>query len=268
MIGRIGSALVAGCFGLALSATALAAPVASWSFELPSGGSVGDPFVSQTDSVNGLTATGVNGATYGAGNPAISSNGALNLSGGAYARVTDAPLLTGHNDGNTGFTTFTIDLYLLLPADPTTTMQIVRKTGLGGNNTPGFELFAQPGGKIGFGIHESTGTTHTGTASGKLIANQWQHIVAHWNGTTGTVSIDGVDSGIAVAYSAPFVNTDIDMGIGALIRSNGSVGQQLTGSIDALTISGTLVPEPASAGVLALGGLALAARRRGRSSQR
>lgn len=253
-------ALLAGS-AMSIASTASAAVVARWDFDLPESTSVGSPFVSDTDTVSGLVATGNATPTYGSPAPGGGTASAL-LGSTSYLSVPDSGILTGHADGGTGFTQFQLELDIKLNALITSgTQQIVRKTGLEGANGPGFELYAQSGGLVGFSINNAAGTQHKTQGSGFLTeADTWYHLVAQWDGANITLTVDGVQVGTPVAYAGPFVDTDVALGIGALIRSNGTVGQQFDGAIDNLVISNA-VPEPATLALCA-GGVLLATRRR------
>jgi hypothetical protein len=246
---------------VAAGASAPAALVARWDFDLPAGASVGSPFAGETDPVGGLVASGSGTTAYGQPAPGAGGTASLSLSGGAYVRVPDAPRLTGHDGGGGGFGTLTIDLYLYLDALPTATVQILRKTGLAANNNPGVQLYLQANGGIGFGLGDAAGTV-TSSKSGKVVAGQWQHIVADWDGTVGRVAVDGVDTGVAVNYARAFVDTDVDLAIGGIIRADGTTGQKLTGLVDAVQISGAPVPEPATGAAAAIVGLLTVGTRR------
>lgn len=238
--------------------------ITQWDIDLQGGAAIGDTYVDETDTVSGLVLAGVGSPTYSAPSPAAGSTASVLLSGTSHLSVVDSPILTGHTGSMTGYSSFTIDVWIR--PDVVAFSQIVRKTGSGGDNNPGFELYLSSGGRISFGIHEADGTTHRETSDGAVISQDtWHHVVAYWDGSEATVTVNGVDSGILIAYDAPFVDTESKMGVGALIRTNDTTDQYFQGSIDNLTISTTPVPEPSSmVGVFATAACVLFSRRRNR----
>ncbi|MCC6682034.1 MAG: hypothetical protein IT445_14125 [Phycisphaeraceae bacterium] len=221
---------------LAFTASSKALDIAQWDFDLPVGVNIGDAFASDTDVINGLVANASTTApTYGDPAPALAgSTASLRLTGGSFARVTDADILTGHDQFANGYASLSIDVWIKLASNSTTT-QIVRKTGLAGSNTPGIELYAQTNGLLGHGIHDASGLPANVTATSVLTVDTWHHVQTYWDGANLIVAVDG-DEKINTPYSTTIVNTDIDMGIGALIRSNGTTGQYFDGWIDGLKL--------------------------------
>ncbi len=222
---------------LAIAASSKALDIAQWDFDLPGGVNIGDAFVSDTDVINGLVANASTTApTYGDPAPALAgSTASLRLTGGSFARVADADILTGHDQLANGYASYSIDVWIKL-ATNSATAQVFRKTGLSGSNTPGIELYTQAGGAIGHGIHGVDGLPVNKAASSALAVDTWHHVQTYWDGANLIVAVDG-DEKINTAYATSIINTDVDLGIGALIRSNGSTGQYFDGWIDGLKIS-------------------------------
>ena len=237
--------------------------VAYWSFGIPHGGSYGDAIMESTDSVSSLVARAANLSSssakvfYAAPNPDLSGASA-DIRGGGFLKVVDNQLLTGHNNGESGFSALTIDAYVFLRTLPRTRAVpgvIVRKTGAGTNNRPGYQFYVSFDGRLNFTLADGATFSTQGTASspeGSIQAGQWVHVTGTWDGSAIRIYIDGVESGSKL-YSAtsgiPGVldaDTIGDFCIGGWQSLSGTYAQQMNGLVDDVTIYNEALLEPPS----------------------
>ncbi len=210
-------------------------PVASWNFEE---GTVGNDIVHSVDSVTGLVAS-VNGASpqYVAGNGGGAAAGFGGISG--VLEVQDSEGLLGHNFSKLAVT-FDVDL----TASNTATTVLLRN----GHLTVPFNIFVSSSSEIGVALMDDDGATTSGNvytsgASPALDPDAgWQSVSVVWDGTAIYISVDGEVLGYKETTAVDLLAaSDAPMGIGGLVRSTGSTGQYLPGSIDNIEIKGLFV---------------------------
>lgn len=250
--------------------------VASWNFD---SGTISNAITSDTDSVAGLNATqntndGANDPVYVAGNGGGSAAGFAGISG--VLEVDDPTgILTGHNNGGTGFDQLTIEFDVDMSTVSSSTWVLVRNGG-GDTTSPGtaYNIYTNGSGKIGVRLGGAAGSDNLQVNTNNAVlsaAAGWQHVKIDWTGQTLQIIVDGVAQalntvGNPTTATSTFTNlraSDARFGIGGIVRASGTTGQYLDGAIDNLVISSTaFVPEPATLALAGLGGLALIHRRK------
>jgi len=262
-----------------LAATASqAAPVASWNFDVSDPSDIGSPITSATDSVSGLSATphAANTAapTYGVGNGGGANNASANfIDINGVLEVNDPTgILTGHDNSGAGFAQMVISFDVDMDSVSSSTWALVRNGHVDtGNPGTSYNIFTNASGKVGVFLRGTAGSIQVRTDPSVLTADAgWQNVQVIWDGATLRIAIDGApvalegqSGGTSVAaVIGNLLPSDANFGIGGLVRNPtaGTIGQFLDGAIDNLTIANA-VPEPASLGLLVLGGLMMLRRR-------
>lgn len=208
---------------------AVAEDIAFWSFD---GGS-------DADSASGLLPLSHDNSEV-----LVFTNGYLQLNnqGKDYATgealiIPDSPVLTGHDNGGTGYTSLILEADILLD-ETGDQMQILRKTN--GTEALGYELFIRPDGAITFRITTDLNTLHLNSKNALSADGKWHHIEAVWDAGVGTYSAHLVVDGV-VSWSAPVLgflaDTTGPLAIGGLYRYEGNTGQLFCGGIDNVRIS-------------------------------
>ncbi len=138
---------------------------------------------------------------------------------------------------------------------------IVRKSG--GHARSGYYLDMDHDGHVSFRIQDDFTRTIGSTI---LQPETTYHVAGTWDGSTIKVYVDYQLDG-TFGYNGPLVANDDELGIGAILRTNGTIGQGYAGLIDsvrisdvALTPSGFLpIPEPSTLVLLTIGAVGLIA---------
>ncbi|MEI8206628.1 MAG: exo-alpha-sialidase, partial [Kiritimatiellales bacterium] len=216
------SILCAGLFPRAADAKM----VAQWTFENES----------VADTVSGLTALPLNSSVVQL------KDGVLRLDNqgkpdqdGAALIIPDSPLLTGHADGGTGYTSLVLEVDVK-PTAIGDQMQIIRKT----EGEFGYQLYMLKDGVVGFRIKTDQGS-FTGTSKNKIPADgQWHHIEAVWDSSVWSYNIHLAVDGVMAWKSTEIKNlsdTKAPLTIGGLYRAADNIGQRFSGEIDNVRIS-------------------------------
>ncbi|MEI8206695.1 MAG: hypothetical protein WCG03_07445, partial [Kiritimatiellales bacterium] len=220
-------------------------PVASWNFN---GGSIGENIVSAIDSVSGLTA--VTNINNGTANPKyVSGNGGNTAAGfggsNGVLQVNDPSGILGAN-----FTALKVTFDIDLAADMMTgsPVTLLRNGYLAEN----FNIFLQSNNIISVIMKDADGTTTSGSikTAGRALsaAAGWQTVAVEWDGESIWILVDGVAQPLlsgGLFATVPLVSllrADAPLGIGGLVRNNGTTGQYLNGSLDNILIEGIFPP--------------------------
>lgn len=213
-----------------LSATAdnpRSGTIAHWNFDNQSA----------VDSVSGLKAVPTNGSlSLEEGFLRLDNDGKGDTRGAALIVASD-PVLTGHDNGATGYNSLVLELDVRLEKAGEQ-VQLLRKTDA---NDIGYQLFIRPDGRVGFMIKTPRGTLRL-TSKNKIPADgKWHHIEAVWDKSqwlyNAHLAVDGVVAWASAAELGSLPETTAPLSIGGLYRSEGNTGQRLHGSIDNVTIS-------------------------------
>ncbi len=150
-------------------------------------------------------------------------------------KVEDSDILTGHDNGNAGFSSLTIEIefmpYLLKQA------QIVRKTEASTN--VGYQVYMTEEGKVGFSL---AGDLGDGGVVSRNIAEtgKWHKIIATWENRfenyNTQIILDGIVSR-ATTTIGTLTDTTYPLTIGGLYRSATNFGQFFSGEIRKILIS-------------------------------
>jgi predicted neuraminidase len=164
----------------------------------------------------------------------------LNNQGKDYATgealmFADSPILTGHDDGGTGYESLVLEVDILLD-ETGEQMQILRKT----DGELGYQLFVRPDGAITFRVMTDLTTVHLNSKNSLSADGEWHHIEAVWDAGVGTYTVHLVVDGV-VSMAAPVLGSLADtvapLTIGGLYRTEGNTGQLFCGGIDNVRIS-------------------------------
>ena len=135
---------------------------------------------------------------------------------------------------------------------------IVRKRG--GLAGSAYILDMEPDGNISFRLQDDNTKAKSAIP---LQVDRTYHVAGTWDGSVIKVFVNyGLEG--QFAYNGPLVANDDKLGIGAILRNNGTVGQGFSGLIDSVRISDVAldpdeflaIPEPGSLALLVLSAFA------------
>jgi hypothetical protein len=226
---------------LCLASVQLSAePLVEWDFN---GGTPGNTFSSDTDNIAGVVASadGFGTTRYGTERTGGTGTSSVEFDSFGYIRVPNHPALNGNGGEDTALQTLQIRAWINPLTEHLGPAQIVRKT-----DAQGYELFIVADNQVGFGVHGTGGSTTVLSVDENdepifAPSLEWSEIIGTWDGVNGTISIsvNGVET-IIPSSTTLVPRTNNDLGIGALIRVNGTTGQNFLGMIDDFSISGTV----------------------------
>ncbi len=228
-----------------------------WKFDLPQGVNIGNACISDTDSIGGIIATKKNGTSAVSSNVLYSQPAPGTIGTGSLQFLNNS---TSNNDGsylnildNNAFTNFsTLVLEAKINASTLKQSVILRKyanadqtEGVNVNN--GYWLDLRENGSVVFHIGNSSNYVEISTGENSIVANQWYHIRAVWDGSHAKIFLDNTLKS-TLAYTGTLENTAGNLGIGAIIRQNdgSNTGQFFHGYLDEIMIGNNIVPEPAT----------------------
>mgnify|MGYP006289761027 CR=1 FL=1 len=284
---RLVPALVAGLLIAMIGGTAHAATLAHWTFD---NGTVPNAIASDTDTEASIEVTpfSTGSVTYDAGPTAFDT--AANF-------APDVGLRSAPRSGTlTGLSALTVEAFVKVDtAENSGSMNIFRKTALwvgsgnDGDAEDGFSFILSDGKPILRLGRDSEGNAADRDmaaveATDAIATGQWVHLAGTWDGSAGDLKlfVDGVEvttTAVEQGTTGNFFPTtltnplndasnDGPAAIGAIDRGGDSFGQFFDGSIDEVRISdealspSAFIPEPATVGLLAVGGVVMLARRR------
>lgn len=211
-----------------------AAAVASWTFDE---GAVGDQITASVDSVSGLQAVpskrNAGQIKYVAGKEAGSAAG---LGSESILQVMDKDGLLG-----SGFTNLTISFDIDLTDDISATSVVLRN----GHASVPFNIYLQEDNVIGVELQSADGKVSGAVkTSGPALSARagWQSVSIVWDGDAVSIAVDGKPCRLSGGGTSrkvkvgPLQSADAPLGIGGIVRSNGSIGQFLNASIDNIVI--------------------------------
>lgn len=158
-------------------------------------------------------------------------NEGLSDSRGVALVVADAPVLTGHDNGGSGYGSLIIEADVM-PTGSGKQAQIVRKT----DGEIGYQLYLREDGKVGFIVRTPKGSMRL-TSKNKVPADgQWHHIEAMWDKSqwlyNAQLAVDGVVSWASAPEMGTLTDTAAPLTIGGYYRSEGNIGQRFDGKLD------------------------------------
>jgi len=278
---RAGLALVAGLLIAMIGGTAHAATIAHWTFD---GGTVPNAIASDTDVEAGIEVTPFTGDPVGTVSYA---NGPAGFDTAADFDP-QVGLRSAPRSGTlTGLSALTVEAFVNLDS-ASGAMNIFRKTALwvgsGGDAEDGFSLILSDGkpiirlGRDGSAANQADKDMATVVAVDPIPTGQWVHVAGTWDGSSGDLKLFVDFNEVATVANQSFPTTltgtlndtsnDGPAAIGAIDRGGNNFGQFFDGSIDEVRISdealspSAFIPEPATVGLLAVGGVVMLARRR------
>ncbi|WP_432800340.1 exo-alpha-sialidase [Poriferisphaera sp. WC338] len=151
---------------------------------------------------------------------------------GSYLRIKDQDLLTGHENG-TGLNALTIDVWIKVSE----IKQSIIVAKMGNKNL--YQLYISKSGHVGFRIQSPKKNANVLTKQ-KVVPGKWHHVVATWEDSIEPYNYNIIFDGYvtrATRMIGNLANTDGDLSIGGLIRTNGSTGQFFNGSISDIKVS-------------------------------
>lgn len=159
---------------------------------------------------------------------------------GTFLRVADNPALTGHANGNGGFTSLHLKATVRL-ATIGRTQCLIRKTQ--GASEIGYLLSITRDNAVVFALGDHSACRSLKTSGIGLRKDTWYHIEAIWDGMTAQILIDGELRSRIVDFSGRLTDTSGPLTVGALDRG-ASTGQFFNGWITEIEVSGiATVPE-------------------------
>ena len=298
---RAGLALVAGLLIAMIGGTAHAATVAHWTFDGGTVGDslTSDTDIANSITVDQFDGNAINpgdDVEYIAGpsgfGTAANFDNATNGNDGEGSALSSADGLTS---SLVGLSALTIEAFVFVETDTTLSgaNNIFRKSdqsydGISGDLDDGYTLVLVDGQlqiRLGRGGQDPNATDDFAAvrADSAITKGEWVHVAGTWDGSTGDMKlfVDYTEVAASQVGSLPTsltgtlsgASNDGPASIGALVRSPGgpavgAEGQFFDGSIDEVRISdealspSAFIPEPATVGLLAVGGVVMLARRR------
>ena len=285
---RLVPGLVAGLLIAMIGGTAHAATLAHWTFD---NGTVPNAIASDTDTEASIEVTPFTGDPVGTVSYTTGPTGfdtAANFD--AQVGLRSAP----RSGTLTGLSALTVEAFVNLDS-ASGAMNIFRKTALwlgsgnDGDAEDGFSFILSDGKPILRLGRDSEGNAADRDmaaveATDAIATGQWVHLAGTWDGSAGDLKlfVDGVEvttTAVEQGTTGNFFPTtltnplndasnDGPAAIGAIDRGGDNFAQFFDGSIDEVRISdealspSAFIPEPATMGLLAVGGVVMLARRR------
>lgn len=164
----------------------------------------------------------------------LDNQGRSDQNGGALI-IPDTPLLTGYNNGGTGYTSLVLEADIK-PVKTGDLMQILRRT----EGEMGYQLYLLKDGRVSFRIKTDQGA-FTATSKNKVtVDGQWHHVEAVWDSSVWSYNIHLAVDGIVAWKSSEIKNLSnahAPLTIGGLYRTANNIGQRFSGEIDNVCIS-------------------------------
>ncbi|QHI69430.1 exo-alpha-sialidase [Tichowtungia aerotolerans] len=214
------------CFLFLFIFTAGSETIAQWDFENGSG----------TDGISGLTPLPYDSSvvTLNDGVLLLDNQNRSDAEGSIWV-IPDDPVLTGHADGGSGYTSLILEADVK-PSAVSEQMQLIRKM----DGELGYQLFIRKDGRISFRIRTDEGAFAATSKNAIAADGRWHHIEAVWDSSLWSYNIHLAVDGVVAWKSTKIKNLTDTTGpltIGGLYRSAGNIGQRFSGQIDNVQIS-------------------------------